>query len=128
MHRLVRNPVLGAALAILALGGGNWINGHVKLAEYEKIVARDTTQPAMESYEGFSHLSARTNANLLRPLLSPLISRSFAEGKLEFYRVVVTGGRLLVLFGLFLLVVALLWDRRQSRGARPHPSPTLGST
>ena len=29
---LVRNPALWTGLALIALGGGNWINGQVKLA------------------------------------------------------------------------------------------------
>jgi hypothetical protein len=109
---LVRNPALWTGLALIALGGGNWINGQVKLAEYDAVASQsDTTGVAVPA--GFPHLNPRTNAALLEPLHSRLTTRSFAESKREFYGVVLTGGRVIVLLGAFLVVAASYWERRR---------------
>lgn len=117
VRRAARNPLLAAGFAIMLLGAGNWINGQQKLAEYAALVQQDATRVPAESFGGFPHLTAETNAALLRPLRSPLGTRSFAQGKLEFYRVVLMGGRLFALFGAFTMVVALIWDRRRQTAA-----------
>jgi len=127
LYRLLRNPLLGIGLALVALGTGNWINGRMKIDEYATIAARETAEPQVESYEGFPHLTQRTNANLLRPLTSPSSMYSYAAGKVEFYRVVVTGGQLLVTLGSLLLIVGALREHRQrsqQQGLVGAPGPT----
>lgn len=111
---LARNPGLWVGLALIAIGGGNWINGAVKLSEYEAVASRRPTKGDIELPEGFPHLNERTNAALLEPLHSRVTSRSFAEGKRDFYSVVQSGGRLIVLIGAFSIVVSTYLERRRS--------------
>ncbi len=113
MPRGAHNPVLWVGITLLTLGAGNWVNGYTKIAAYDAIVAQASGQQTEAPFDGFPNLTERTNRSLLRPLHSPVAIRSFAEGKREFYRVVLSGGRILTLFGLCLVVMALLWQRRR---------------
>jgi hypothetical protein len=113
MTAVLRSALLWTGVALAVLGGGNWINGRSKIAEYTAIGASADQSPSRDiAFDGFPHLTARTNHALLRPLHAQLTLHSFAEGKREFYHVVQTGGRLLTLFGMFLIVLALLRTRR----------------
>jgi hypothetical protein len=115
MSRALRNPLLWVGLALAALGGGNWINGQMKLTQYRNELMRGPAPAWASSTEGFPHLTATTNAELLRPLRSSTAVRNFREAKRDFYQVVLSGGRVLTLVGLFILVIGLLWERRQRR-------------
>lgn len=114
---LVRNPALWTGLALIAVGGGNWINGRVKLAEYEAVASQPEEVTAVGSPEEFPYLNDRTTTTLLAPLRNRLTTRSVVEGKRDFYSVILAGGRVFVLFGCFLVVAATYWEnRRQAAG------------
>lgn len=110
---LVRNPALWTGLALMALGGGNWINGQVKLSEYEAVASQSEPAASAVVPAAFPHLNERTNRVLLEPLHSRLTTRSFADSKRDFYGVVLTGGRMILLLGVFLVVAATYWERRR---------------
>ncbi len=116
MPRLLRSPILGIGLALIAVGGGNWINGSIKLAEYDAVISQGDQHVGAGSYEGYRQLTAEMNAQLLRPLTNNMASRSRPEEKREFYIVVLRGGRLLTLFGAFLVLLAVVRHRRRRPG------------
>lgn len=110
---LVRNPALWTGLALVALGGGNWVNGQIKLAEYEAVTRQPAAAATDRSFAEFRHLTERTNAALLEPLRNRLTTRTVAEGKRDFYAVVLSGGRIITLLGAFLMVASTYWERRR---------------
>jgi len=110
---LVRNPALWAGLALIAIGGGNWLNGRVKIADYDAVIAQRAQVEPASSPEEFPNLNERTATTLLAPLRSRVSQTSYDEGKRDFYRVVLTGGRVLVLIGAFLVVAATYWEHRR---------------
>jgi hypothetical protein len=114
---LVRNPALWTGLALLAVGGGNWINGQAKMGEYEALAAQPPQLAAANAREEFPNLNARTTTTLLAPLRNRSDSNSYVEGKRDFYRVVLAGGRVLVLLGAFLIVAATYWENRRQASA-----------
>ncbi len=116
---LARNPGLWAGLALIAIGGGNWINGAVKLSEYEAVASQPPSSGSIDLPEEFPHLNERTNAALLEPLHSRMTTRSFAEGKRDFYSVVLTGGRLIMLLGAFCVLVTSYVESRRPDTATP---------
>jgi len=111
---LARNPGLWVGLALIAIGGGNWINGAVKLSEYEAVASQRPANTDLRLPVEYPHLNERTNAALLEPLHSRVTTRSLAEGKRDFYSVVLTGGRLIALLGVFSVVVSTVLERRRS--------------
>lgn len=114
---LARNPALWTGLALIVLGGGNWINGRQKIDEYQALSEQPAQATAVSSPQEYPNLNDRTAAALLEPLRTSISTRSYAEGKRDFYRVVLTGGRLIVLFGAFLVVAATYWERRREAAA-----------
>jgi hypothetical protein len=79
------------------------------------LLANGSLPARVQEYEEFNQLTARTNARLLRPLQAKNDVRTAITQKLDFYRVVESGGRLVMLFGLFTVVVALIvgWYQRK---------------
>lgn len=114
---LVRNTALWTGLALIAVGGGNWINGQTKMAEYEALASQPVPVVGSGSAEEFPNLNERTTATLLDPLRSRTSGSSYVEGKREFYRVVLSGGRVLVLLGGFFVVAATYWENRRRQAA-----------
>ena len=110
---LVRNPALWTGLALIAVGGGNWLNGQAKMAEYEALASQPAQLAPASAPEEFPNLNERTTTTLLEPLRRSSTASSYVEGKRDFYRVVLSGGRVLVLLGAFFVVTATYWENRR---------------
>ena len=112
MVRWGRDPLLICGVVLFFLGVGNWILGQSKMKEYTERARGSNSGPGVERFGDFPELTARTNAALLERLQSEY---SHAAAKLDFYRVVESGGRAVSLGGLLLIVAALgrsLWHHR----------------
>jgi len=112
-----RNPLGPVGLVLVVLGLGNWYTGLDKSREYEHLLAAGTVSTATVRFEDFDELSARTNASLLSALQKGNDEYTFVNGKLDFYKVVQSGGRLLVLIGLFAAAAAFIHTRYRQREA-----------
>jgi len=117
MSRHWRNPALWVGITLIVLGAGNWINGQIKLDEYEALASRAAPEFHRESVQGYRHLDSELGARVSQTLRPANGWRTLAQEKREFYRVVVTGGRLLILAGVFFLVLSLR--------SFPHPSNAI---
>jgi hypothetical protein len=112
---LLRNPLVPVGLLLAVLGLGNWYVGLDKGHEYERLLAAGTLPTATEHFEEFGELTARTNATLLDTLQRGSDEYTFANARLDFYKVVQSGGRVLVLAGLFSAATGLFhaWYRQR---------------
>lgn len=110
--RRISNPVFYCGVAIFLLGVGNWWIGSDKVQDHRALLRTAEAVSALAPTEGFEQLSARTNASLLKPFRVSFGRVSALEQKLEFYRVVKTGGRILAALGLLLA----LWGAMRGRG------------
>jgi len=124
---LWRNPLLPVGLALIALGLGNWYAGRGKTAEYEQLLRVGRPLAPAQQLAEFPELNARTTATLLRPLRRGNDAQALIGTKLDFYRVVQSGGRMLLLAGFFLAAAGLLHSYRQrapgDRGRQVNPQP-----
>jgi hypothetical protein len=102
-----------AGLALILLGAGNWWVGAQKVHEHVLLVEQADSPAGVVPHEDFPNLSARTNSTLLQPFRVPLGRAAATQQKLEFYRIVEIGGRVLTLAGAFLVGVAFLVGRRR---------------
>jgi hypothetical protein len=118
MGHLWRTPLLPTGIALFVLGVGNWVLSHNKIVEYTERARPSNSEVPPASFHEFAELTAQTNAMLLEPLHRGIADYSDAEAKLDFYRVVSSGGRTLALLGLLLAVLAVLWARAR-RAAGP---------
>ena len=105
--------LLVAALILLILGIGNWIVGAVQITKYQSIL-RNTAKTGLEdSYRSFQELDHRKNEEVLQRINRDREKYNTARVKVDFYYVVLGGGRLLFFLGLFLTFFALIRLIRQ---------------
>ncbi len=117
---VLRSPLLPVGVLLIVLGLGNWYTGIDKGAEYEQLLAAGNLPAPVENFEDFRELDARTTTTLLSPLQRGSDEYTIANAKLDFYKVVQSGGRLLILAGLFCAAAGLIrswhYQRLADRG------------
>ena len=122
--RTLRNPLILVGVLLIIIGFGNWYTGVDKGAEYERLLAAGNLPAALDDYDDFHHLTARTTATLLGPLQRGSDEYTLANAKLDFYKVVQSGGRMLALLGLFCSAAGVIrsWQRRRVAERGPVPA------
>ena len=105
--------LLMAALILLSLGIGNWSFGAIQITKYQKML-QSTAEPGREnSYQNFQELDQRKSEEVLSRINEGRERNNTARVKVDFYYVVLAGGRLLFFLGLFLTFLALIRLIRQ---------------
>ena len=126
-----RTPLLPVGLLLVLLGLGNWYTGHDKTAEHEQLLLNNEFTAPVAEFSDFPELNARTTATLLSSLQRGSDRHSIVATKLDFYKVVQSGGRILVLIGLFCTAAGLIrsWHRQRviDRNALAPSSPSSTS-
>jgi hypothetical protein len=102
-----------AAVILLILGIGNWVFGAVQITKYQRLL-RSTQESGLDnSYQNFQELDQRKSEEVLRRMNEGREKSSAARVKVDFYYVVLAGGRLLFFLGLFLSFLAFIRLIRQ---------------
>ncbi len=122
--RALRNPLLPVGLLLAILGFGNWYTGRSKGAEYEDLLATGNIPASTAPFQEFRELNARTTATLLTPLQRGSDQHALLATKLDFYKVVQSGGRILILLGLFCSAAGLTRAWYHERSDRESGSGT----
>lgn len=120
--RVLRNPLLPIGLLLVILGFGNWYTGKDKGAEYEDLLATGNIPAPAVHFEEFRELDAHTTATLLTPLQHGSDQHTLMTTKLDFYKVAQSGGRILILLGLFCAAAGLIRSWYHQRGERESTS------
>lgn len=102
-----------AGAMCLALGIGNWGIGAVESTKYQNLLAKTAQTGLEESYRSFQELDHQKNEEVLRRINEDREKYNAARVKLNFFYVVLTGGRALFLLGLFLTLWSLIRLIRQ---------------
>ena len=89
--------VLG--IVCLFLGAGNWIVGILESAKYQALLHKTTQTGLEESYRSFQELDQQKNEEVLQRINQDRERYNAARVKLDFYHVVLVGGRWLLLIG-----------------------------
>jgi hypothetical protein len=105
--------LLVAGLMLLLLGIGNWIVGAVQITKYQGLLRNTAKTGLEESYRNFQELDLRKNEEILRRISKDREKYNTARVKVDFYYVVLGGGRLLFFIGLFLTFFGLIRVIRQ---------------
>ena len=95
-------------LLCLILGIGNWGIGGVETNKYQDLVLKTAQTGLEESYRSFRQLDHQKNEEVLRRINQDREKYNAARVKLNFFYVVLTGGRLLFLSGAILILAALV--------------------
>jgi len=105
--------LLVAGFLCLFLGLGNWIVGAVEITRYQGLLNRTIQTGLEDSYRSFQELDHQKNEEVLRPINQDREKYNVARVKLDFYYVVMSGGRILFLLGALLTFFALIRLIRQ---------------
>jgi len=105
--------LLVAGFLCLVLGLGNWVVGAVEMARYQELLHKTAQTGLEDSYRSFQELDHQKNEEVLRPINEDREKYNAARVKLDFYYVVVSGGRVLFLLGALLTFFALIRVIRQ---------------
>jgi hypothetical protein len=105
---VLRSPGFWLGVALTLLGFGNWIVGHDKVLDHHELLRRTEATVTLAPPDDFEQLNERTNATLLKPFRVSSGRVSALEQKLDFYRVVEAGGRVMTLLGLIVVGSTLL--------------------
>jgi hypothetical protein len=92
----------------LLLGVGNWIVGAVETAKYQSLVYKTAPTGLEESYRNFQELDQQKNEEVLRRINEDREKYNAARVKLNFFYVVLIGGRVLFLSGALLTLFSLI--------------------
>lgn len=100
--------LLIAGAVCLALGIVNWGIGAVESTKYQSLLTKTARTGLEESYRSFQELDHQKNEEVLRRINEDREKYNAARVKLNFFYVVLTGGRALFLLGLLLTLCSMI--------------------
>ena len=106
LREMYSNSVMVGGLLCLVLGIGNWAVGAVETAKYQALLHKTAQTGLEETYRSFQELDQQKNEEVLRSINDNREKYNAARVKLNFFYVVLTGGRLLFILGLLITFVA----------------------
>lgn len=100
--------LLTFGISAFLLGVGNWVVGAVESAKYQTMLHKTIQTGLEESYRNFQQLDHQKNEEVLRRINQDRERYNAARVKLDFYYVVLTGGRWLLGVGIVAIVAAVI--------------------
>jgi len=85
---------------------GNWTVGALETAKYQALLRKTAQTGLEETYRSFQELDQQKNAEVLRRINDDREKSNAAKVKLNFFFVVLTGGKLLFVIGAILALSA----------------------
>jgi hypothetical protein len=103
-------------LVCLVLGVGNWTVGALETAKYQALLRKTTQTGLEETYRSFQELDQQKSLEVLRRINDDREKYNAAKVKLNFFFVVLTGGKILFVLGALLAIwAAVRLIRRDAR-------------
>lgn len=106
LRQMYSSHAMVGGLLSLVLGIGNWTVGAVESAKYQALLHKTAQTGLEESYRSFQELDQQKNEEVLRRINDNREKYNAARVKLNFFYVVLAGGRLLCILGLILTFIA----------------------
>jgi hypothetical protein len=115
-RELYSSRLMVVGFVCLVLGIGNWTVGAIETSKYQALLYKTARTGLEETYRSFQELDHQKNEEVLRRINDDREKFNAARVKLNFFYVVLVGGRLLFLGGtLFMLAGFVRLIRRDSR-------------
>jgi hypothetical protein len=115
-RELYSSRLMVVGLVSLVLGIGNWTVGAIETSKYQALLYKTARTGLEETYRSFQELDHQKNEEVLRRINDDREKFNAARVKLNFFYIVLVGGRLLFLGGaLFMLAGFVRLIRRDSR-------------
>ena len=106
LREIYSSYIMVGGLLCLVLGVGNWAVGAVETTKYQALLHKTAQTGLEESYRSFQELDQQKNEEVLRRINDNREKYNAARVKLNFFYIVLTGGRLLFILGLLITFVA----------------------
>jgi hypothetical protein len=97
-----------AGVVCFTLGIGNWAVGAIESTKYQSLLHKTAQTGLEDSYRSFQELDHQKNEEVLRRINEDREKYNAARVKLNFFYVVLTGGRILFLLGLLLTLFSMI--------------------
>lgn len=116
IREIYSSSAMVSGLVCLVLGIGNWTVGALETAKYQALLRKTAQTGLEETYRSFQELDQQKNTEVLRRINDDREKYNAAKVKLNFFFVVLTGGKLLFVIGALLaLTAAVSLIRRDTR-------------
>ena len=97
-----------AGVVCLLMGIGNWAIGVVETSKYQTLLYKTARTGLEENYRKFQELDHQKNEEVLRRINEDREKFNGARVKLNFFHVVLTGGRILFFLGVAISLIAVV--------------------
>jgi hypothetical protein len=108
VREIYSSTLLVSGLICLIMGVGNWAVGAIETSKYQALLYKTARTGLEESYRSFQELDHQKNEEVLRRINADREKYNGARVKLNFFYVVLIGGRLLFFVGAVLSLIALV--------------------
>jgi hypothetical protein len=116
VRELYTSHLMVAGVVCLIMGIGNWTVGVVESSKYQALLYKTARTGLEENYRNFQQLDHQKNEEVLRRINEDLDRYNGARVKLNFFYIVLIGGRVLFIVGMGLILAAMVYlIRRDSR-------------
>lgn len=97
-----------SGVVCLLMGIGNWMVGAIETSKYQALLYKTARTGLEENYRKFQELDHQKNEEVLRRINEDREKFNGARVKLNFFYVVLTGGRVLFFLGAAMSLIALV--------------------
>lgn len=108
LRQLYSNYLMISGLVCLVLGIGNWTVGTIETSKYQALLYKTARTGLEETYRSFQELDHQKNEEVLRRINDDREKFNAARVKLNFFYIVLIGGRLLFLVGALVILTAFV--------------------
>jgi len=108
IREIYSSYLLVSGIICLVLGIGNWTVGVVETSKYQALLYKTARTGLEENYRNFQQLDHQKNEEVLRRINEDREKYNGARVKLNFFYVVLVGGRVLLLVGAVLTLATLV--------------------
>ena len=116
IRELYTSYLMVAGVVCLMMGIGNWTVGVVESSKYQALLYKTARTGLEENYRNFQQLDHQKNEEVLRRINEDLDRYNGARVKLNFFYIVLIGGRVLFIVGTGLILAGMVHlIRRDSR-------------
>ena len=117
-REMYSSNLMVAGIVCLVMGIGNWTVGAIESSKYQALLYKTARTGLEESYRNFQQLDHQKNEEVLRRINEDREKYNGARVKLNFFYIVLTGGRALFIIGALLTLTAMVYLIRRDTQAK----------
>lgn len=108
LREIYSSDLMVLGLVCLVLGIGNWTVGVIESSKYQALLYKTARTGLEESYRNFQQLDHQKNEEVLQRINEDREKYNGARVKLNFFYIVLVGGKLLFFIGAILTLGAMV--------------------